>query len=168
MASLQKSLYKILGWEGGYVNNPHDSGGATFRGVTLNTYKVYCKKKGLPIPTIEDLKKLDEVTIMDLARILFWDKIKGDFIKNQSMADLLFDFVWGSGLDYIKKIQKTLGVRADGIFGNISLNVLNQKTSKSLFDQLWIQRANYLKQCKGAPYYLKGWMRRLNSFTYQP
>lgn len=167
MANLKVSLSKTLGWEGGYANDPHDSGGPTWKGVTLNTYKSYCRRKGKPTPTIEDLRKLTESDIMDIARTLFWDKIKGDQIKNQSIADLIFDFVWMSGLGYVRYIQRTLKITADGIFGNQTLTTLNQKSSQSLFDALIEQRKIYLANCNGSQYYLKGWLRRLNSFQYR-
>lgn len=37
-----------MGWGGGFANDPHDSGGATFRGITIGTYTHYCKLKGKP------------------------------------------------------------------------------------------------------------------------
>lgn len=166
MAELKKSLYKTLGWEGGFANDPKDSGGPTYRGVTLNTYKSYCRRKGLPVPSIEDLKKLKESDILDIARILYWDKIKGERISNQSMADLIFDFVWMSGLGYIRIIQKSLGLEMDGVFGSITLNELNKRSSPELFDILIRQRRAYLANCNGAKFYLKGWLRRLDSYKY--
>jgi len=33
----------VLQWEGGYVNDPQDSGGATNRGVTYATYLALAK-----------------------------------------------------------------------------------------------------------------------------
>ena len=168
MANLDIALTKVLGWEGGFANDPHDSGGATYRGVTIGTYARYCKLKGRPAPTVDDLKRLDHATIRDIADTLYWKKILGDRILNQSIADLCFDCVWGSGTGYIKIIQKVLGVTADGIFGNQTLTYLNgYNPQRVLFDKLWQRRKAYLAGCKSAKYYLKGWMRRLNSFTYR-
>lgn len=168
MANLDITLQKVLGWEGGFANDPHDSGGATFRGVTIGTYTHYCKLKGKPAPSVNDLKKLDYATIRDIAYLLYWKKIKGDEIKNQSIANLCFDCVWGSGTGYIRIIQGVLGVSQDGIFGNITLNKLNTwQPQKDLFNRLWNRRKIYLEGCKGAIYYLKGWMRRLNSYTFK-
>lgn len=167
MADLRKSLSKTLHWEGRYANDSNDSGGPTWRGVTLNTYKSYCRKNGKPAPTIEDLKKLTEADILDIARTLFWSKIKGDDIKNQSIADLVFDMVWMSGLGYVRMIQKSLGVSMDGIFGSGTLSSLNLQSSPELFDKLVRQRRAYLTNCNGAKFYLKGWIRRLESFQYR-
>ena len=56
MADVKKLAPFILKWEGGFVNDPDDLGGATNMGVTMATYKVYCKRKGRPEPAIDDLK----------------------------------------------------------------------------------------------------------------
>ena len=167
MARLEPALQKVLGWEGGFANDPDDSGGPTMKGVTIATYKEYCRRKGRPVPTVNDLKKITNAEILDLADLLYWSKIRGNEIKNQSIADLCFDCVWGSGTGYIKVIQKVLGVTADGIFGPASLNALNNWNPQSkLFELLWNRRKKYLEGCSSAWKYLKGWMRRLNSYKF--
>ena len=167
MAKLEIALQKILGWEGGFANDPDDNGGPTMKGVTIGTYKEYCRRKGRPVPTVEDLKRITNAEILDLANTLYWSKIQGDKINNQSIANLCFDCVWGSGTGYIKKIQQVLGVKADGIFGPISLNALNNYVpQKEIFTKLWNRRKQFLEGCSDAWKYLRGWMRRLNSFTF--
>lgn len=167
MANLETALKKVLGWEGGFANDPDDSGGPTMKGVTIATYKEYCRRKGRPVPTVNDLKKITNAEILDLANLLYWSKIQGDKISNQSIANLCFDCIWGSGTKYIKVIQKVLGVQADGIFGPVSLKTLNEWNPQSqIFEMLWNRRSSYLASCSGAWKYLKGWMRRLNSYTF--
>lgn len=55
MADVKKLAPFILKWEGGFVNDPDDLGGATNMGITIATYRVYRKRKGLPEPTVDDL-----------------------------------------------------------------------------------------------------------------
>mgnify|MGYP002516081844 CR=1 FL=1 len=51
---LNKLAIYIRSWEGGFVNDPHDPGGATNKGITLATFRtVYGKNK-----TVSDLKKM--------------------------------------------------------------------------------------------------------------
>ena len=42
MADVRKLAPFILKWEGGFVNDPDDLGGATNMGVTIGTYEAYC------------------------------------------------------------------------------------------------------------------------------
>lgn len=169
MANLEKALKKCLKWEGGFANDPDDTGGPTMRGVTIATYREYCRRVGKPVPTVNDLKKISYEEIVDLADKLFWSKIMGNNIKNQSIANLCFDSVWGSGLGYIKVIQKVLGVQTDGIFGQNTLAKMNNWNPQSdLFEKLWNRRKTYFEGCSTAWKYLKGWMNRLRSFTFEP
>ena len=48
MADVRKLAPFILKWEGGFVNDPDDLGGATNMGVTIGAYETYCRKKGYP------------------------------------------------------------------------------------------------------------------------
>lgn len=70
MADVRKLKPFILKWEGGFVDDPADLGGATNKGVTIGTYKEYRKKKGLPEPTVEDLKKLSDDEWTDILKTL--------------------------------------------------------------------------------------------------
>ncbi|WP_202115095.1 glycosyl hydrolase 108 family protein [Gilliamella sp. Pas-s27] len=50
----------VLKHEGGYVNNPNDSGGATNKGIAWNTWVSYAKQDLGIEPTLENLKKLTD------------------------------------------------------------------------------------------------------------
>jgi len=62
----------------GWSNDPADTGGATMVGVTLNTYKAYCTKKGLPSPTVNDLKNIQYSVWKDIVYTMYWNKVCGD------------------------------------------------------------------------------------------
>ena len=105
MADVKKLAPFIQRWEGGFVDDPDDLGGATNMGVTIATYKVYRKRKGLSEPTVDDLKHLSNNEWIDILKSLYWDKWKADQIKSQSVANILVDWVWASG-NYGIKIPK--------------------------------------------------------------
>ena len=130
MADVKKLAPFILKWEGGFVNDPDDLGGATNMGVTMATYKVYCKRKGRPEPAIDDLKHLSNDEWIDILKSLYWDKWKADQIKSQSVANILVDWVWASGNYGIKIPQELLGVTADGIVGKNTLAAVNNYPSQ--------------------------------------
>jgi len=62
MAKLENLSPLILKWEGGYVNNPADLGGATNKGVTLSTWKQQgYDKNGDGVIDVEDLKLINNI-----------------------------------------------------------------------------------------------------------
>lgn len=161
----------ILSWEGGFVNDPDDLGGATNRGVTIATYEAYCKKKGYPKPTVERLKNLSKEQWCDIMKTMYWDRWKGDEIKSQSVANILVDWVWASGVHGIKIPQKILGVKVDGIVGAKTLNALNSKNPREIFDRIKIARFDFIEDiCRARPKnnkFKRGWMNRLNDIVFE-
>lgn len=171
MANVEKLVPFILKWEGGFVNDPDDLGGATNRGVTLATYAQYCKKKGYPVPTVERLKNLSEREWAEILKTMYWDRWKADKIVNQSVANILVDWVWASGVHGIKRPQKILGVSIDGIVGNQTLAAVNARDAKELFYAIKADRIRFIDEiCKARPAnekYRQGWMNRINNLTFE-
>ena len=173
MADVNKLIGFILKWEGGFVNDPDDLGGATNKGVTIATWRqVGYDKDGDGDIDVDDLKLLTNDDVMN--RVLkphYWDRWKADNIKKQSIANILVDWVWASGKYGIVRPQKILGVVADGIVGNKTISALNNyPDQKQLFDLIKADRVAYIDEiCKARPANLKfrtGWLRRLNELKY--
>lgn len=144
MASIDKLIPFILKWEGGFVNDPTDRGGATNKGVTIATYEAYCRQKGLPRPTVEQLKNIPDAHWRDIIKTMFWDKWHADDIHSQKVANILVDWVWLSGVHGIKKPQALLGVKADGIVGNKTLSAVNFADPEELFAELYKERVKFI------------------------
>lgn len=170
MADVTKLAPFILQWEGGFVDDPDDLGGATNRGVTIGTYATYCKKKGYPAPTVERLKNLSEKDWAEILRTMYWDRWKADNIKSQSVANILVDWVWASGVNGIKIPQQLLGVTVDGIVGTKTLAALNARNPKELFEEIKEERVQFIEDiCRKRPAnnkFKKGWLNRINSLQY--
>lgn len=146
MASIDKLIPFILKWEGGFVNDPTDRGGATNKGVTFATYEAYCKTKGLPRPTVEQLKNMPDAHWRDIIKTMFWDRWHADDIHSQKVANILVDWVWLSGIHGIKKPQSLLGVKADGIVGNRTLSAVNFADPNQLFEALFKERVKFINE----------------------
>lgn len=171
MADVKLLAPITLKWEGGYVNHPNDKGGPTNKGVTIGTYEAYCRKKGYPKPTIERLKNLSDNDWIDILKNLYWDRWKADQIKNQAIANLVVDWVWGSGKWGIVFPQRILDVSDDGIVGLKTIAAINDYPDQSeLFKKLWLRRKQHFEDIvKADPtqaVFLKGWLNRLNDFKY--
>ena len=111
MADVRKLAPFILKWEGGFVNDPDDLGGATNMGVTIGTWKS-CgyDKDGDGDIDVDDLHLLTREDVVN--RVLkphYWDRWKADEIKSQSVANILVDWVWASGAHGIKIPQRLPG-----------------------------------------------------------
>ena len=50
MADIKKLIPFLLKWEGGFVNDPVDLGGATNKGITIKTFISYRKAINGPPP----------------------------------------------------------------------------------------------------------------------
>ena len=167
MADYTKLIPIIKKWEGGYSDNPNDRGGATNSGVTLAVYQsVYGKNK-----TKNDLKKMTSDQWNYIFTKLYWNKWKADDIKNQSIANILVDWVWMSGYGTIKKIQSLFGLTADGIVGNKTISYINSHDQEEVFNKILNRRKQFyeslVKNNPSHKVFLKGWMNRLNTFKFQ-
>lgn len=186
MANIDKLLPFILKWEGGFVNDPTDKGGATNKGVTISTWK-QCgyDKNGDGKIDVTDLKLISNADVRDrVLRPHYWNKWKADDIASQKVANILVDWVWGSGAHGIKKPQMLLGVAADGIVGPKTLAAVNSSNPDELFDSIYKARETFLKNIVNASVasyekkigrkatekellkytqkrFLKGWLNRL-------
>ena len=157
----------ILRWEGGFVNDKDDLGGATTMGVTLATYRsVFGSKK-----TAKELKRMTMVQWGIIFKKLYWDKWKADNIKNQNVANILVDWLWCSGSYGIKIPQRVLGVSADGIVGSKTIAAINERDGRELFDTIKQERKDFIDRiCQTRPQNRKfknGWLNRINSLAYE-
>ena len=83
MANVNQLAPFILKWEGGFVNDPADLGGATNMGVTIGAWKS-CgyDKDGDGDIDVDDLRLLTREDVVN--RVLkphYWDRWKADDIK---------------------------------------------------------------------------------------
>ena len=172
MANVYKLAPFILKWEGGFVNDPADLGGATNMGVTIGAWKS-CgyDKDGDGDIDVDDLRLLTREDVVN--RVLkphYWDRWKADDIKSQSVANILVDWVWASGAHGIKIPQRLLGVSVDGIVGPKTLAAVNARNPRELFDMIKIARFDFIEDiCRKRPAnnkFKRGWMNRINDIAY--
>jgi len=171
MAKIEHLAPKVAKWEGGWVNDPKDLGGATNMGVTIATWKQvgYDKDHDGDVD-VDDLKKL---TPDDFKFVLrkYWDVWHADQINNQSIADILVDWVWGSGRWGVIIPQRLLGVDDDGTVGKNTLTALNAQDPQTLFNKIYQARLKFLNDIvannPSQKKFIIGWTNRLNDFKFE-
>lgn len=166
MSDFNRMLKFVLRWEGGWVNNPHDRGGETNKGVTYSTYNSYRKSKQLP-PRSVKLISDQEVEDIYAQRYFILPAI------NQlpwPVDFAVFDMAVNSGPNRaISTLQRVIGQKhPDGVIGSKTLNDLSYFVSKHSAEEL-AKRFNaerkalyYLWGVGSQKVFLKGWLNRLN------
>ncbi|MBS1616468.1 MAG: hypothetical protein JST06_10170 [Bacteroidetes bacterium] len=182
MANLQPALDMTLRFEGGYANVPGDTGGETYCGIA----RVHWPKSSI-WPIIDRVKKQaplkrgafvkgpdgDKLNalVADFYRIQFWDDIRGNDIKSQSVASYLFDWHVTSGAIAVRQVQDLLNVDIDGKVGNQTLIAINSANAQNLFNQMVavrVQRAqDRVANNPSQQKFLKGWLNRFQGFQFE-
>lgn len=167
MANYKVLKPKIIKWEGGFVGNI-DGKIATNKGVTLETFQHFFGSNKTP----EDLKHITDAQWDYIFIQGYWNRWRANEIKSQSIANLLVDWVWASGVYGIKYAQIVLNVQPDGKVGPKTLAAIdNWKDKKDLFSKLWQKRKYHFEHIAAMDprktKFLKGWLNRLNDFKFE-
>ncbi|KAJ0337308.1 hypothetical protein COL154_014313, partial [Colletotrichum chrysophilum] len=86
------ALKAVLGFEGGYVNNRHDPGGATNHGITQRVYNAWRKVKGL-----RSVREIAPEEVETIYRTSYADPVRFDDLP--AGVDLItFDSAVNSGV----------------------------------------------------------------------
>lgn len=165
MASLIYFAPLLKRLEGGYAGNI-DGKTCTMKGITLEVYQKHFGRS----KTCSDLKRITDNEWYTITKADYWDVVRADEIVNQSVANIIVDFVFNSGKSVIKRIQKVVGVVPDGIFGKITLSAINNADQKELFEKIKASRKDFydkiIERNPSKAKFKKGWYNRLNAFRY--
>lgn len=183
MASFDPIFNLTLNHEGGFQKFANDSANyvngkliGTNRGISAIAYYEFYKKT----PTEADMKALTKEQAKAIYKTNYWDKINGDKINNQSVAELMFQFIIGSGpsqLSDLKDIANMVSGRKvlasiDKKFTDAEIEIINKLPADKYWNALkqW-RHAFFLRLVKAKPAkkeFLKGWQNRLNSYVFIP
>lgn len=174
MADFSKFFPILMKHEGGskFTDIAGDKGGATKWGITLDTWiRNGADKDGDGDIDVQDLKLSTEQDAMRIAKKLYWDKVMGDAIDSQSVAEFILDWAYNSGVGTaIRKVQGAVGAAVDGSIGPKTVGLINAQDPHTLFTSLKIEReAFYRSIVQNNPSqakFLKGWLNRNNSFNF--
>lgn len=98
----KRALNFVLKWEGGYVNNPSDKGGATNMGITQYTYNSWLKALGL---AKRDVKYITRSEVEQIYYKNYWRKA-GCHNMSPKFAVLAFDTAVNMGLARVKQFLR--------------------------------------------------------------
>jgi lysozyme family protein len=167
----------ILIREGGFVDHPADTGGATNFGITARTLGEW-RHLGRPA-TDADVQALTEAEARAIYRAKYVDGPKLTAIADDRLRALLVDIAVNSGpVTAIRMLQQVCGVPVDGVLGPQTLGAAAARPS--VVADLIRERAEFYLRLglggadvkaflrehpKSQLHFLKGWMRRALEFT---
>lgn len=173
MADFGPFLPILLKFEGGFVDDPDDPGGATNKGITMKTFNS-CAQKLLGVqPTLANLKAISDDQAGIIYKALYWDKVRGDDLTSQQLANIVCDFYVNSGANATKLLQRTINslggiVEVDGGIGKDTLKALAKLDQIVVYREYKLGRITFyqdlVKKNPNLKKFLKGWLNRVNAF----
>ena len=172
MANFEKAYLLILASEGGYVNDPDDPGGETYKGIARKKqpewvgWIIIDKMKKLPdFPTSLDNRLDLQEEIKRFYKAVFWDKIYGDRINDQDIANSILDFAVNAGVSTsIGLAQRVTGSSCDGVIGPQTIQAINDFEPDHFIAAFTVEKCRkYIAICKKKPdsrKYFFGWIDR--------
>jgi lysozyme family protein len=162
MRGLDDALKVIYELEGGYSDREADPGGKTKYGVTEQTLQE-AKDLGL-LPAALQVRDLTKEEARLVYKILYWEKCSCSVLP-YPIALVLFDTAVNHGASTAKRwLQGVLGVRVDGVIGEITLEAAKTAHQVEVIKGLCKRRArNYLHEQRVLveETFELGWVNRL-------
>lgn len=161
-----EALEQTIKWEGGFVNNPNDSGGKTNYGITQNVFDAFRKERGQLPFSVEKITKL-EVNAVYLQE--YW--LKGKCDKMEPLVAIFhFDTCVNTGIKQANKLlQRSIGVKDDGLIGIITLQEMKLYDEEEIITKYIKLRKEFydkiIKKNNKLNIFRDGWMNRVNSLA---
>lgn len=186
MASWDKITDWLMKWEGGYQNQTTDDGNYDNLGrligtnhgiaaITLDQYMRVTQNIKLTdlskADAIAKMKALTEADAKKIGKKLFWDTIRGDEIKDQSVANVILQWYWGRpsvGVRYSKAAISNLvkGLTDDNKMRSSEVQLINDyKDQKKIFEAIKQEQYEWYDNMNNSTYET-GWLSRLSSMIY--
>jgi lysozyme family protein len=190
MANFEQAYDIVIGYEGGYVNDPDDFGGETYMGISRR-YNPQWEgwnviddfKQAHPNDFPEGLELDDdlEYEVGKFYEMNYWDKMLLDDVNSQRIAEELMEIAVNMGvetattflqmgLNYFSENEELFEeLDADGIFGPLTLNAL-QTYSKHYDDEPLLKLLNVFQAVKYMNIvdrhpeqgkFFEGWLKRI-------
>ena len=163
MSALNAALRFTLAREGGYVDIPADSGGATDHGITQATYDDY--RESLKLPP-QDVQLITDADVDTIYTNMYWTPAKCPFLTD-ALAVCHFDWAVNHGVTgALETLQSVLGVAADGVFGSATA-IAVAAAPENIWQRYNEARRTWYRtraiQKPNQAMFLKGWLSRVDA-----
>ncbi len=161
MQNFEKSLALTLKYEGGFVDNPFDPGGATNMGITLATLSNY---RGYTATKL-DVKRLKQTEASAIYLKQYWEPLMAQQLPS-GVDMFMFDYAVNSGpARAVKALQSSLGLPPDGNVKVSTLQAALRQDQATLIRALASKRLGFLQQLRSFQQFGRGWKTRVEAVT---
>lgn len=188
MAKFQDAFAVVMVIEGGYANDPDDSGGETYKGISRNNFpawegwKIIDAIKSKKPQQLDYCLKIDatlQAAVLKFYKTNFWDVLGLDYVTNQPIATELFDtgVNMGTGVAAVF-LQDALNITnrngqdypdlvVDAKIGPATIKALNQhpRPADVLKTLNILQGGRYIEICRRDPKkekFYRSWLSRVS------
>lgn len=151
--SFQQIFDRLIGHEGGYVNDPRDPGGETNWGVT--------KRTAMANGYTGNMKTMTRQQAYEIYHRAFWLRYNCEQMPD-AVAYQFFDAAVNHGFGNASRmLQRAVSVLDDGIIGKYSLEAINRNPISDTLMVLNGERLNFYTRLKNFDRFGKGWVNRV-------
>jgi lysozyme family protein len=154
MAKFEKAMVFVLRWEGGFVDNPADPGGATNKGVTQGVYNAYRKSRGLKP---QGVLSITDAEVNDIYKTRYWDAA-GCERMTEPVSTIAMDIAVNMGVgrvkQFIDQISKSMDSDPSNDVDEVAHRLLELRTN---FYYAIVKRR------PASNVFLKGWLNRVRA-----
>ena len=151
--TFQQIFDRLIGHEGGYVNDLQDPGGETNWGVT--------KRTAMANGYTGNMKTMTRQQAYEIYRRAFWLRYNCEQMPD-AVAYQFFDAAVNHGFGNASRmLQRAVGELDDGIIGKYSLEAINRNPISDTLMVLNGERLNFYTRLKNFDRFGKGWVNRV-------
>lgn len=154
MLDFDTAFERLLGSEGGYVDDPKDPGGETKWGISKRSY-----------PAL-DIKNLTQAQAKEIYLRDFWLPLGA--AAHPAVKFQVFDFAVNSGISTaLRKLQLAVGVADDGHWGAVSAAALAKQELNDTLMRFAAHRLKFMNRLSNWDHNSRGWSERVaNDLLY--
>lgn len=157
-------IRRVLRYEGGFVNDPLDRGGATNRGITAATLGAW-RKLGRAA-TVDEVRDMPEAEAIAIYTRNYIERPSFDRIADMNLRMITVDAgVLHGTARAAKWLQIALGVGADGAIGNRTITALDAANPARIVRQMLAARYAFFGDILAAnpaqKRFARGWFARV-------
>lgn len=156
--NFELALKQVLKDEGGNDDDPQDHGGRTSRGITQREYNAWCRLTQKPQG---DVWRASDGDIRAIYHDQYWRPYCDSLPSGVDYS--FFDISVNAGrTQAVRTFQKALGVKVDGMMGQVTLAAINARDPVKLIHAIAEKRRAFYRSLAQFPRYGRGWMRRVD------